>query len=644
MSLFGDSLFGDEVGRVESPAPAPRKRTSTRARAHAGPDSSVVEVVVDVPALPRTLHYLEPAGLGRPLAVGDLVRVPLNGRRVRGWVSAVGVDPEVDRELESVAKLTGHALDGEVLGLCRWVARRWAGRLPTVLSAATPDRAVRSVSTASPRHPDPRRLPDLDTELSELAVECARRGAGVHQVTVSPSSDPASLVCALASVGQTLALVPAPAEARRIAGLLRRAGGSVAQWPGATAEALAGHSVVGGRGAVFAPAPALGSIVVIDEHDESLQNESSPTWHAREVAIERARRAGVPCVVLSPMPSLEALGAASRGQGGSQLSVTARSRREGWTPPVVVDRREDDPRTGLFSPRLVAEIRSARDRGEPVLCILNRVGRARLLSCRSCGSLAECEACGAAVRSEGERLACPRCGTERPVICLECGSTAMKVLRMGVTKAREDLEALLREPVAEVTAATVESQPTGDGSSGPGGVTIGTVAALHRALDLRGRRPPALVAFVDFDQELLATRYRASEEALALLLAASRVLGGRGSGRTLLVQTRSPDHAVIQSATRADPSVLARQELPRRELLGLPPAAAVAAVGGEAAEEWVRRLGSSPHAGNLEVVGPRDGWWLVRAEEPSVLADAAGSVERPKGRLRLRVDPMSLPV
>jgi primosomal protein N' (replication factor Y) len=389
---------------------------------------------------------------------------------------------------------------------------------------------------------------------------------------------------------------------------------------------------------VFAPLPVLAAVVVVDEHDEGLQNESSPTWHAREVAIERARRAGVPCLLVSPCPSLEALASAT----SPPAAVPAGERRAGWVPPVVVDRRGDDPRTGLFSSTFVEEARRVRAEGDRVVCILNRTGRVRLSACRSCGTIAECEQCGAAVRSpDGEVLECGRCGTVRPVVCLECGSAGMKALRVGITRAAEELEALLREPVSTLSAGSGT-----DGASDPdragAGVVMGTEAALHRV------RSAGLVAFCDFDQELMATRYRAAEEALSLVVAACRLLGGRGDrrdagsgGGRLLLQTRRPTHAVVQAATRADPSLLSAVETARRELLGLPPAAAVAAVGGEAAGEWVARLGEI--AEPLELQGPRDGWWLLRAPDPTALADACASVSRPPGRLRLRVDPVRLP-
>jgi primosomal protein N' (replication factor Y) len=201
---------------------------------------------------------------------------------------------------------------------------------------------------------------------------------------------------------------------------------------------------------------------------------------------------------------------------------------------------------------------------------------------------------------------------------------------MGVARVREDLGALLGYEVGLVTA----SERDLDGAR----LIVGTEAVLHDTQDSLGSEV-GLVAFLDFDQELLAARYRASEQALGLLVLASRLLAGRHG--SVLVQTRNPSHEVIEAAVATDPTVVSTAELPRREMLGLPPAGSLAAVGGEAAKEWIQRFGNPQ---GVEVQGPRDGWWLLRAEDPVTLADAARAVKRPPGRLRLRVDPMQLPV
>lgn len=586
-----------------------------------------MRVVPDIPAMDRTLDYGVPDALAGRLVPGCLVRVPLHGRRVRGWVVESDVEPVAGFGLAEVAKLTGLAVDSEVVDLARWMAWRWVGRLPSVLRLATPPRVVSAPSRRSAAVAQPSRVAQGNDAAFTEASALFDRGPGTRVYQVSPCTDHASVALAAAARGQALIITPNSEESSRISAVLARAGSTVVRWPGGTAGALGGHSVVGGHTAVLAPMPRLAVIVVLDEHDERHQNQSSPTWHAREVAIERARRAGIPCLLVSAMPSLEARAAAVE----PVASVDTASRRSGWGRIEVVDRRRDDPRSGLFSPRFADGARRELDAGRAVVCVLNRTGRSRLLACRSCDSIAECEVCGAAVRSsDDEVLECIRCSTTRPKVCLQCGSLAMKVLRMGVARVREDLGALLGCEVGLVTA----SERDLEGAR----LVVGTEAVLHDTQDSLGSQV-GLVVFLDFDQELLAARYRASEQALGLLVLASRLVAGRRG--SVLVQTRNPSHEVIEAAMATDPALVCTAERPRREILGLPPAASLAAVGGEAAKEWIQRFGNPE---GVEVQGPRDGWWLLRADDPVTLADAAGAVKRPPGRLRLRVDPMQLPV
>jgi primosomal protein N' (replication factor Y) len=445
-----------------------------------------------------------------------------------------------------------------------------------------------------------------------------------------PAFDLLPVVTAAARRGPVLVVTPTGAVAASLAGRLRGLSVPCAVVPREWAQAAAGAQVViGSRAAAWAPCPGLAAVVVIDGHDESLQQETAPTWNGWVVAAERARRAGVPCVVVSPCPTVELLA------WGRQLAPSRQEERVGWAPLEVIDRRRDDPRTGLYSPRLVGLLKS----GGRVLCVLNRKGRARLLACAACGELARCTECGAALgqsplaaasvsASAAATLVCPRCGVTRPMVCAACGSTRLKTLRVGVSRVREELEALVGAAVGEVTGDSTEVPPTP--------IVVGTEAVLHRVTGADG------VAFLDFDQELLAPRFRAAEEALALLARASRLVGGRGRGGRVLVQTRVPHHDVIMAALTADPARLATSELKLRAALGLPPARALALVSGPAAPVYIDGLKAAAGVG-VEILGPDGpdgGRWLVRAADHDALSELLASVPRPPGRLRVEVDPL----
>ncbi|HEX7276765.1 MAG TPA: hypothetical protein VF244_05265, partial [Acidimicrobiales bacterium] len=441
-------------------------------------------------------------------------------------------------------------------------------------------------------------------------------------VRTPPAADLLPFALEAAVREDALVLAPSLSAAGLLAARLRRQGVRVAEVPRDWAQAAAGGCVaVGARAGAWAPRPRLGAVLVLDEGDEVYQEERAPTWNARDVAIERARRAGVPCVLTSAHPSLEALAV----PGAELLAPSRADERAGWPVVEVVDRRHEPPGSGLYSSRLVTLVREAGP-DRRVVCVLNRKGRASLLACVACGELARCEVCTGPVADAGSGvLGCRRCGATRPAVCTACGATRMKALRVGVTRAREELELLAGRPVAEVTG---DDDGGGPGRVPDAPVLVGTEAVLHRVAGAHA------VAFLDFDQELLAPRHTAGEQALALLARAARLVGGRDGGR-LLVQTRLPGHEVLDAAVHADPSRFALVESARRAALRMPPETALAVASGAAAAAFVEGVVGP----DVEVLGPSDGKWLVRAPDHPALADALAAAARPPGRLRVEVDP-----
>ena len=297
----------------------------------------IARVVPDLPAIERTFDYLVPEHFRDQVRVGTIVRVELHGRRVRGWVVEVadepaeGVDPG---KLKALAKVSSQGPPPEVIDLAEWAAWRWGGRRVHLFRAASPPVSVRT--PVPPPPPPPPRTPIV--------------GAAVHVVRVPPATDRWALIVDAVAAGPAIVVVPAVDTASRLVDRLRREGHRVARLAGevtAADYALAASgtaSVVGTRIAVWAPMPdaAVTSLLVLDEHDEALQSEQAPRWHARDVAVERARRAGVACRLVSAVPTLHALAAGT-------LTVPA-GERNGWPKVEVVDRRDEDPRTGLLSP------------------------------------------------------------------------------------------------------------------------------------------------------------------------------------------------------------------------------------------------------------------------------------------------------
>lgn len=634
------------------------------------------------------------------MRVGSRVRIELHGRRVGGWVVADPSQPPSSVRVRALAGVSGWGPPPAVIEVARWAAWRWAGPLTAFLRTASPPRNVPTLPEppALPEPPGgpgrsaggndrPRGAPgDVASAPGAVPVERAlveralvervlvervlRRTDRPTTLRIAPDVDLLPLVESVirwaaaaepvaeavadqladraGDRGAVLVLVPNVGWAERLAARLRRRGIAVA---GDWERAAAGWPVVvGARSAAWAPARRLAAAVVLDAHDEAYRDERAPTANAWEIVAERARRDGAPCLLVTPCPTVVQL-------DRTELEVGSRSaERAGWPALVVVDRREADPRQGLLSGALAGAAHEVLNAGAPAVFVLNRTGRARLLACAACGDLVRCEHCGHALHQADEELTCPSCRRHRPVVCASCGATRLRLLRPGTARLREELEALLRVAVVEVAGPRRRPGAGAGGSEEPAGsedrasvavsedarAFIGTEAVLHRV------RRAGLVAFLDFDQHLLASRFAGAEEALALLARAGRLVGGRGtrwSGTTgpvhgrVLVQTRLPDHAVVRAALEGDPGILAAQEASLRHELSLPPNGALALVSGAGAEAFGDALRAR---GATEVADLGDGRHMVRAATTAGLCDALAAVPRPPGRLRVEVDPTAL--
>lgn len=607
------------------------------------PSPRVVGVLPDVTGVDRLFSYRVPRALDEYCVIGAVVRVPLGPRRVRGWVIEDQA-PSEEHALRDVHSFVSFAATTEVVALARFASWRYAGRLRAFLVAASPTTNVRQLPATVVGSPS-KRIPIEDVDLAAAIADALRMPEPVLRL---PPATPRLAIVESAlqqlpagtSDGSTLVLLPEHADVTRLFELMRGRGHDVVTYPQDWQLARSGAKVViGTRSAVLAPLAKLAGIVVLDAHAEAYINERAPTWRAPELAQARARRAGVSCLLVSPAPTLDLL--------KTQDAATLRPEieRAGWPHLEIIDRRAEDPRAGLFSPRLAEMVRAARlaEPRRPVVAMLNRTGRAKLLACRSCGELVTCERCGAALSeatAEGvartqessiNLLVCPKCHTTRPVICSHCHSTSLRALRFGVQRATEEFAALVGEEATELTGLSAAP-------SAEVGLIVGTEAALHRV------RAASLVVMLDFDQELGAHRLRGAEQALSQLARAGRLVGGRGAKRSgfarrVIVQTRIPDHVVLQAALFGDPEILTAKERAVRTELALPPYSAIATLSGEEAAVIGAELAVIK---GISVAEGRDGGLLVRAPDAARLSDALRHVGVTARDVRVAVDPESL--
>ena len=332
---------------------------------------------------------------------------------------------------------------------------------------------------------------------------------------------------------------------------------------------------VGTRSAVFTPLPRLGLVLVDEEHDLSFKQQDGFRYSARDLAIVRARRRGCPVVLGSATPSLESL---RNVEAGRYHRLELPERAGNARPPrlELLDIRSA-PLDGGLSPTLLRLMQDELAAGNQVLLFLNRRGYAPVVTCHHCGWLSECPRCDARMTLHlGTRLLwCHHCGHQRPMPgrCPDCGGLDLRPLGQGT----ERLEEVLTRRFPDLPIARIDRDSTrrkGALEKMLNGIHAGRYRILLGTQMLaKGHHFPdvTLAGILDVDQGLFSADYRAAERMAQLI----EQVGGRAgraekAGRVLL-QTRHPDHPLLQTLVRRGYGAFARESLAERRQAGLPP-------------------------------------------------------------------------
>jgi len=380
------------------------------------------------------------------------------------------------------------------------------------------------------------------------------------------------------------------------------------------------HIVVGTRSAIFAPVPDLALIVVDEEHDHSYKQDETPRYHARDVAVMRAKMCNAVAVLGSATPSLETYYNAS--QGRYQLIELAERIESRPLPEVeILDMREEFQRTKkeeVLSRKLVEEIGECMARNEQAMILLNRRGFSSFVLCRSCGDTVQCRNCAIAMtyHKREHRLICHYCGFVRPApkTCPKCGSEYVQYLGTGSEKLEQILHGLFPQArIGRLDRDTVRGRDDLER----------ILSALHAGeIDLlvgtqmiaKGHDIPnvTLVGVVGSDAALSFPDFRAAERTFQLLTqVAGRAGRGENPGKVVL-QTFYPDHYAIQYAAAHDYRGFYEKEARFRSWMHYPPFNAVSNVVVRSAKldealAWSGILGKWFEATRLEgvrVMGP----------------------------------------
>jgi primosomal protein N' (replication factor Y) len=376
--------------------------------------------------------------------------------------------------------------------------------------------------------------------------------------------------------------------------------------------------LVGARSALFLPFPELGLIVVDEEHETAFKQEDGVIYHARDMAVVRARLESAACVLVSATPSLETV---INAQEGRYAHLTLPNRHHGAALPRIeaLDLRQHPPERGRFlSPPLIGAVTETLARGEQALLFLNRRGYAPLTLCRACGHRMQCPNCTAWLveHRAQRRLQCHHCGhTEpTPLACTECGAErALVPIGPGVERIQEEVAELFPEARRLVMAS--------DTIPGPAAAAEAARQIEEREVDLiigtqivaKGWHFPhlTLVGVVDADLGLAGGDLRAGERTMQLLHQVAGRAGREGvtPGKVLL-QTFAPEHPVMLALVADDMPGFLRAEATQRAPGHWPPFGRLAAliVSSEdprSAERAARDLGlAAPTGQGIQVLGP----------------------------------------
>ena len=345
--------------------------------------------------------------------------------------------------------------------------------------------------------------------------------------------------------------------------------------------------VIGTRLSVFTPLPHLKMIVIDEEHDGSYKQQDSMRYHARDVAMVRAKQLNIPIVLGSATPSLETWHNAQKSQYGL-LSLKQRAVENAQLPSIFCIDTAKSPTENGLSPILVKALRERLQRGEQSLLFLNRRGYAPVLHCNACQWASACTRCSAkmVVHLSQKRLKCHHCGSEQkiPLQCPSCGNADIRPVGQATQRLEQTLQTLL--PNARIARVDRDSMRSKDAlthmlaqvHAGEIDILVGTqmLAKGHDFPNL------TLVAVLDTDSALYSPDFRASEKLFAQLMQVSGRAGRADKAGEVLVQTAFPQHALFDALRSQDYVTYADEMLHERTIMQYPPTSFFALLRAEA--------------------------------------------------------------
>lgn len=559
----------------------------------------------------RVFQYRIPPQLLGEIQVGMQVCVPFgSGNRTRtGYVVDISEKAEYDvTKMKSIAGIVAGSVtaDSRIISLAWWMKERYGSTMNQALKTVLPvKRKVKARNRQVVRSMVDVQIKEaeilLNEEQRQIAEDfCSRYDRGdrapslIYGITGSGKTEVyMEMISHVLKQGrQVIVLIPEISLTyQTVMRFYRRFGSCISvmhsrlsageRWE-QYERARQGETqvMIGARSALFTDFPDLGLIIMDEEHEGAYKSESTPRYHAREVAEKLAGMRDAAFVMGSATPSLEAY---TRAREGIYRLYTLKNRAgEGsvLAAAEVVDLRKEMEagNKSIFSRRLQELIRDRLEKKEQVMLFMNRRGYSSFVSCRSCGEAVKCPHCDVTLTLHNKtRLVCHYCGYTVPLPkkCPSCGSPYLAGFGTGTQKIEELTKAMF--PQARVLRMDLDTTSKKGGhqeilsafAKGEADILIGT-QMIVKGHDFPG---VTLVGILAADASLYAPDYRSGERTFQLLVqAAGRAGRGKKPG-TAVIQTYTPDHYVVKASAVQDYLEFYRQEMGYRKLMKYPPAA-----------------------------------------------------------------------
>ncbi|KQN63340.1 primosomal protein N' [Erwinia sp. Leaf53] len=333
--------------------------------------------------------------------------------------------------------------------------------------------------------------------------------------------------------------------------------------------------VIGTRSALFTPFARLGAIIIDEEHDGSYKQHEGWRYHARDLAVFRARQENIPVVMGSATPALETLHNVQAGKY-RQLNLSKRAGNATKATQLLIDLKGVKLQGGL-SPLMIKKIGQHLQADNQVLLFLNRRGFSPTLLCHECGWIAECQRCDRyyTLHQQQRQLRCHHCDSQRPIPyqCPSCGSTHLVPVGLGTEQLEHNLSALFPDvPLSRIDRDTTSrkgalEQQLAEVHRGGARILVGTqmLAKGHHFPDV------TLVSLLDVDGALFSADFRSAERFAQLYIQVAGRAGRAGKQGEVLLQTHHPEHPLLQTLLKQGYDAFAHQALGERKSVFLPP-------------------------------------------------------------------------